>query len=351
MIIFLYLIVTLTSYSKLMKDDIKVFNENIEQEKYYDEEKKVFFNPHNVDPKGFGALFKWMLTSNRAKWPDYVENKYKFEYLEVQDSNEIIITYINHSSFLIQLKGCNILTDPVFSERVSPFSWVGPKRVRDSGIKIEELPKIDVILVSHNHYDHLDINSLIEINKKHSPLFLIPANVGELLLDNEIDNFIELKWWQTSVISNNLKVTFTPAQHFSGRGVFDRFQTLWGSFLINYNENKVYFGGDTGYSDHFKKIGDYFKEIDIAFIPIGAYEPRWFMRDVHTNPDDAVLAHKDLHSKFSIGMNFGTFQLTDEAINQPIEDLKIAKIKHNLDVNEFQIFEIGKSYKLKFTDK
>lgn len=326
---------------KFNTKNVIIINENIEIEDFYDEKSKKFVNTEKVAAKSFFDVIKWKLNNTAADWPEDLKNEFQYKNPDKIDSNQIAVTFINHSSFLLQLEKFNILTDPVFSKRVSPFSWVGPSRARELGIKIDELPNIDLVIISHNHYDHLDINSLALLNEKFKPLFLIPIGDGKILKNKGITNYIELHWWQTALLNQDLKITFTPAQHFSNRGLFDRDKSQWGSYMINYKNQNIYFGGDTGYSPHFKKIGNHFKEIKLSFIPIGAYEPRWFMRDVHVNPDDAVQAHIDLKSQKSIGMHFGTFQLTDESINEPIYDLQLALKKYKVEKEKFITLELG----------
>lgn len=326
---------------KFNSKKVQIKQEDIEIEDFYNEKSKKFVNTEKVVAKSFFDVIKWKLNSTAADWPEEIKNEYKYKNPDKIDSNQVAVTFINHSSFLLQLDKFNILTDPVFSKRVSPFSWVGPSRARGAGIKIDELPNIDIIIISHNHYDHLDINSLAMLNEKFKPLFLIPICDGKILKGKGITNFIELHWWQTAILNSDLKITFTPAQHFSNRGLFDRDKSQWGSYMINFKEQNIYFGGDSGYSPHFKKIGNHFKEINLSFIPIGAYEPRWFMRDVHVNPDDAVQAHIDLKSQKSIGMHFGTFQLTDESINEPIYDLQLALKKYKVEKEKFITLEVG----------
>jgi len=342
--IYILFLISLVSSSKILKEDVKVYFENVKQEKYFDDENNVSFNPSGKQAKNFFDVIKWRLTTSAKEWPSYVENKFEFSYQNIDIDSILNVTYVNHSTFLLQFNNLNILTDPVFSERVSPVSFAGPKRVRESGIKINDLKKVDIVIISHNHYDHLDIESLKEINSQYKPLFLIPFGDAELFKDNDIFNFIELKWWQTVEISPKIKITYTPSQHFSNRGLFDKNESLWGSFIINYNNSQVYFAGDTGYSTHFKDISNHFKNITLSFLPIGAYSPRWFMKNIHTDPLDAVKAHIDLNSIKSIGMHYGTFQLTDEGINDPIIDLHKALKKFNISKKDFLTLEIGKTY-------
>jgi L-ascorbate metabolism protein UlaG (beta-lactamase superfamily) len=329
--------------SKFNLKKVKIITEDIEIEEFYDKKKKRFINPSGIVSKSFFDVLKWKTSTKPQIWPTEIPKEHNFKLFDNIQENQVSVTFINHSSFLLQFDSLNILTDPVFSKRVSPFSWVGPKRARKSGIEINQLPRIDIVIISHNHYDHLDIKSLKEINKKFKPIFIIPIGNSKLMTSNGISNFKELHWWQTAIFSDDLRVCFTPAQHFSNRGLFDKDKSLWGSYMITYKGQNVYFGGDTGYADHFKKIAKHFKNISLSFLPIGAYEPRWFMRDVHTNPEDAVIAHLDLLSKLSIGMHFGTFQLTDEGINDPIYDLKDAIKKHNISSNSFISLGVGET--------
>jgi len=302
-----------------------------------------FFNPGVRNEKGFLDLAKWLVTRDQTLWPNWVENTEKPNLPASLESNQMGITFINHSTFLIQIDGLTILTDPVFSERVSPVSWAGPKRVRDPGMFIHELPKIDVIVISHNHYDHLDIESLKKISKKFSPKIYMPMRAGKELREAGIKNIIELDWWASDYFGETIKITLAPAQHFSGRGLFDRNKSLWGSFVIRVNGYKIYFAGDTGYSNHFKEINERFGNMDFSLLPIGAYEPRWFMKQMHMNPSEAVRAHQDLMSRKSIGMHFGTFQLTDEGIYKPVEDLQRAKLKNKIAPNDFTVMSVGQT--------
>lgn len=330
------LILCLQSYAKEKRyEGIEHFNPRTNK----------FFNPDipNYD-KGLLDVLSWKIKHKAAKWPQWIENKTSPNLPAELKRNEMAITFINHSSFLIQIGNINILTDPIFSQRTSPVSWAGPKRVRPPGIDFSQLPKIDYVIISHNHYDHLDLNTLTKLEKKFSPLVFVPIGDGKLLKSQGITNVHELDWWQSKKdLKDNLKITFTPAQHFSGRGLFDRMESLWGSYVLSLNNLNLFFGGDTGYSKHFKEIKHRLGEMDFSLIPIGAYEPRWFMKAMHVNPDEAVQAHIDLKSKKSIGMHFGTFQLTDEAIDQPIIDLEAAKQKHSLKSDEFTVLDFGQT--------
>lgn len=308
---------------------------------HYDGNK--FFNPDQKQKQGFWDVVKFLTSSNKQQWPKENKNEPKPRLSEKLSQDQIAITFINHATVLIQTPDMNIITDPVYSERVSPFTWVGPKRYREPGIAFEQLPKIDLVLVSHNHYDHLDKKALQRLKEKFDPAFVVALGDKALLEEIGISKVTELDWWQSVDAGKNTQVTFAPTQHFSGRGLFDRDKTLWGSFFINAGKKKIYFGGDAAYSKHYKEIQAKLGAPDIALIPIGAYEPRWFMSVVHMNPDESVQAHIDLGSKKSIGIHFGTFQLTDEAIDQPVKDLEVAKIKYHLTEDSFVVLKEGQT--------
>jgi N-acyl-phosphatidylethanolamine-hydrolysing phospholipase D len=264
------------------------------------------------------------------------------------------ITWIGHSTFLIQINGINILTDPIFAERASPLSLVGPKRYTEPATVIENLAKIDFVLISHNHYDHLDQSSIAQL-QQHSPQikWFIPLGNRALLIDEDVpeDHIVEMDWWQERSIKTSLKsdikFTCTPAQHWSARGLFDRFKALWSSWVIEIGDQKIYFAGDTGYNDvQFKEIGDRFKDFDLALIPIGAYAPRWFMKAMHVDPNEAIQMHRDLKSKFSIGMHWGTFPLTAEPAIEPMDQLKKLVKNLGLNENEFITIAIGETFRI-----
>lgn len=285
---------------------------------------KIFYNENhsNLIHKKFSDLLKWKLFGSKKSWPNQVNDNSQPNFTKTLKKGEGSITFINHSTELIQFKDISILTDPVFSERVSPFSWVGPKRHRQPGVTLERLPKIQMVIISHNHYDHLDINSLISIDKKDHPQFFVPLGNKKYLEKYNITNVVELDWWQDFRFDSGLVMTLVPMQHWSTRWIIDRFKTLWGGYVIQYSGLKVLFAGDTGYNGQFKKIKQKLGCMDLSILPIGAYEPRWFMKEAHLNPEEAVRAHLDLNSHLSIGNHFGTFQLTDEAIEDPVTELR-----------------------------
>jgi len=294
--------------------------------------------------KGFWDLLKWQVGGDKKPWPKWVDDNEPSQIQENVRPNEAWITYINHATHLIQLSNLNILTDPIFSERASPVSWAGPKRVRAPGVALKDLPKIDVVVISHNHYDHLDLSSLKEIDQRDKPLFLVGLGTAKLLNGFGIKNVEELDWWhQKELADQKGKIVFTPLHHWCSRGLFDRNQMLWGGFVIYNSDLKIYFAGDTGYGHFFKETQNKLGNMDVSIIPIGAYEPRWFMKEQHVNPEEAVQIHLDVSSKLSIGTHFGTFQLTDEGIDDPLKDLNIAKLKYKLDDKSFVATKNGKT--------
>ncbi len=303
---------------------------------------KLFFNPGvNVD-KSFLDLLKWQRHSNRKTWPTWVENTHTPQVQAAVLGNDVELTFINHVTFLIQTQGLNILTDPVFSERTSPVQWLGPKRVRRPGLAFEQLPKIDLVLVSHNHYDHMDMDSLERLRVKYDPVFIMPLGNKRYMPKRHQTKVKELDWWQTEICQTH-QIHLTPAQHWSARGIFDRRQALWGGFLIQGTKMKTYFAGDSGYGPCFKQIQEKLGSPDLALLPIGAYEPRWMMKPSHMNPSEAVQAHLDLKAKKSIAMHFGTWQLTDEGFDDPESDLKIAKAENKISDERFLVMGVGET--------
>jgi len=303
-----------------------------------------FFNP--TLPKGFAVSHRSalrMAREPRSRWPAWVENKGVHRLNETRAVDEVAVTFVNHATFVIQTGGITILTDPVWSERTSPLRRIGPKRVRKPGVAFEELPRVDIILLSHNHYDHLDIATLTQLRQSFDPIVLAAAGDARLVGPLGFKDMRELDWWDEIEFNETLKVTFMPAQHFSARGLLDRQRSLWGSYMIESRGRRVYFGGDTGYSTHFSDIRTRLGSPDIAMLGIGSYEPRWFMKPMHMNPAEAVCAHRDLGSRQSIGMHFGTFQLSAEAIDQPQTDLKRALLEGGIPESEFVTLHEGET--------
>lgn len=307
---------------------------------------KVFNNTDSYQRKTILDTFRWLISRNRPAEPSYQTIKKTAQITPTLIPNEVKITFINHTSLLIQAVNFNCLTDPIWSTRASPFSFIGPKRFSDAGIKFNDLPPIDVVLISHNHYDHMDIATLQRLNNYFHPIFLVPLGNKNFLEQAGLQNVVELDWWQQYKIKDAV-ITFLPAKHWSARWLHDRFWTLWGSFGIDVAKKKIYFAGDTGYGKHFTEIKKKWGTPQIALLPIGAYEPRWFMRENHLSPDDAILALQDLHAKYGMGIHIGTFLLGDDGAMKPIVDLATARQKYQISNKQFFILKNGENFILK----
>lgn len=254
-----------------------------------------------------------------------------------------LLTWIGHSSFLLQFAGRNLITDPHLSARASPFTFAGPKRYTEPAMTYADLPPMDIALISHNHYDHLDEPTVRRLAREHPQLhFVVPLGVKAWFLKRGIDRVTELDWWDSADIGG-LKVHAVPAQHFSGRGAHDGNATLWCGFVVESADQRCYFAGDTGYSPDFADIGQRFAPIDLALIPIGAYAPRWFMQAMHINPDEAVLIHQDIGAKQSVAMHWGTFRLTEEPLDEPPQHLTAALDRAGIARERFWVLEHGET--------
>jgi L-ascorbate metabolism protein UlaG (beta-lactamase superfamily) len=263
---------------------------------------------------GLAAGLRWQLTRRPPRWPEQAANDAVPRPVERVDDGSIRATLIGHATVLLQVARLNILTDPVWSPRVGPFSWLGVKRVRPPAIAFGDLPTIDAVLLSHDHYDHLDRPTLAALAHRDRPIVLTGLKVGRSVPSHHT---VELDWWESYALNGEVRVTFVPAQHFSGRGLADHDASLWGGFVLQTPAGTVYFAGDTGDGPHFAAIRQRFGPITLSLIPIGAYAPRWFMGPVHIDPSEAVAASLTLESKVSLAIHFGTFPLADEAFDAP----------------------------------
>jgi len=281
-----------------------------------------FRNVGKVEHQGVGDLVRWMATRRRGPWRR-VEAEPGPPPPERVDGGRLRVTLVNHATLLVQMDGVNVLTDPVWSERTSPVSWAGPRRFRPPGLRFEDLPPIDLVVVSHNHYDHLDVPTLRRLARAHAPTVVNGLGNVALLEKEGIGGGVELDWWQETEVAG-LRVVGTPAQHFSGRGPRDRDVTLWMGLWLEGASGAVFFAGDTGLGDHFTAIRARLGSPRLALLPIGAYRPEWFMRSVHMTPADALEAHLALGATTSVGMHYGTFSLADDGQDEPVEDLRAA---------------------------
>jgi L-ascorbate metabolism protein UlaG (beta-lactamase superfamily) len=285
-----------------------------------------FFNS-GTGLRGTGSVLRWLANRKPGPWRKWIDEPPGAPPPERVTGGKIRATFVGHSTVLIQMDGMNILTDPIWSMRASPFSWIGPRRHRAPGIRFEDLPSIDIVLQSHDHYDHLDIPTVKRIASRWHPKFVVPLGVRARFARKRItspEQISELDWWQTADMGNNMKITSVPARHFSGRSLRDRNKTLWCGYVVQSPSGAVYFAGDSGYGSHFQEIKRRFPEIRLAFLPIGAYIPQWFMGPVHVSPADAVRAHAELGTATSIGIHFGTFRLADDGEDEPVNELRRA---------------------------
>ncbi len=300
-----------------------------------------FFNPHAPQGKSRRDVSRWRRTRQREPWPEHVEDV-PLTPPPRAARDRIAVTFIGHSTFLVQIGGLCVLTDPIWSDRCSPVSFAGPRRVRPPGQSLDSLPGVDLLLITHNHYDHMDLPTLRKVRARWQPSTATGLGNARHLAKAGIRSAVELDWWQTTELAG-ARVTYVPAQHFSARGLHDRNRSLWGGFVVEAHGAVVYFAGDSGYCPYFADIASRFPRIDLALLPIGAYEPRWFMRQHHVNPEEAVQAHLDLQPRRSIGMHFGTFQLTDEAIDAPISALRQAQARAGVAHAEFDVLGFGET--------
>lgn len=311
--------------------------------------KRKFNNSHQkTELRGLGHFLLWCLgfyNDNKRLEPPPKDFIYPNPSQSVNPL-EPVVTWVNHSTFIITIGGKTILTDPIWSKRASPLKEMGPKRKHPPQPLLEVIPKIDFVIISHDHYDHLDQETVKKIHKLHpDAIWLVPLGVKKIIQDFfECAQIYELKWWQSESFGD-LTFTAVPAQHFSGRGICDKNHTLWMGCVVEQKlGKKFYFVGDTGYNPFdFKEIGTQFGEIDLGLIPIGTYTPVRFMRPVHINPKEAVMIHQEIHSKLSVGGHWKTFCLSEEPMDRPPFDLYHALIEAKLPVENFRVLNPGQS--------
>jgi L-ascorbate metabolism protein UlaG (beta-lactamase superfamily) len=300
-----------------------------------------FFNPHAPQGKTLQDVRRWRRMRQKEQWPAHVDVPRQPPPTRTR-GDRISATFIGHSTFLFQIGGICVLTDPIWSKRCSPVWFAGPRRVRRPGQSLDVLPGVDILLVSHNHYDHMDFPTLRRVRRRWAPQTATGLRNARHLAKAGIRSAVELDWWQSTEIAG-ARVTYVPAQHFSSRGLYDRNRCLWGGFVVEAAGAAIYFAGDSGYCPHFAEIARRFPRIDLALLPIGAYEPRWFMRQQHVDPEEAVRAHLEVGAHRSLGMHFGTFQLTDEAIDAPLLALRTARAAAGVAQADFDVLAFGET--------
>jgi L-ascorbate metabolism protein UlaG (beta-lactamase superfamily) len=306
----------------------------------------VFRNPEPVSHASIWKGLRYFFTTSPGPWDVWRENPPASEIRE--RSRELRVTFINHATTLLQIDSLNILTDPTYSLRASPLAWIGPTRKHAPGIPLEELPPIDLVILSHNHYDHTDLPTLDSLATRYDPQFIVGLGCGDLLKEIGITRIQELDWGASAQFGS-ISITGEQCRHFSGRGWSDRQKTLWMSYVIAGASSTVYFAGDTGYGSQFTSAGKRYGGFDLAMLPIGAYNPRWFMQTLHLNPEEAVMAHKELRARNSMGIHFGTFKLSEESQDDPIKDLATVKRERGIDEADFRTLYPGEAWDIATT--
>ena len=310
-----------------------------------------FFDPDGVPPKSLSEVLRWQLGAGRrrAEWPEWAPSGHADIPPRRVEGDRVRLSFVGHASWLIQTSGLNILVDPVWSMRASPFAFAGPKRHNDPGIAFDKLPEIDVVLVSHGHYDHLDLATLSRLAAKFSPRVVTP--LGNDITMRGADAAVRAEafdWHDRVVLGDGVAVTLVPTRHWTARGLFDRNKALWASFVLETPAGKIYVVCDSGYGEgkHFRRVAEKYGPLRLAILPIGAYEPRWFMRDQHMNPSDAVKALDDCGAGQALAHHHGTFQLTDEAIDAPVTALHAALDEANTPRERFAVLKPGQVVEL-----
>jgi L-ascorbate metabolism protein UlaG (beta-lactamase superfamily) len=308
-----------------------------------------FHTPWQPFKHSWWDFFRWVASASPKSWPESVDDPHFDMPPQAVEGNDLRVSFVGHSTVLIQTQGLNILTDPIWAEWPQPFKWKRSKRICKPGIHFENLPKIDVILVSHNHYDHLDVITIQKIWRRDRPIILTPLGNDAVIQAFDRSIPVEtLDWEHSKKIHGRLTIHLQPSQHWSARGVWDINKALWGAFVLETEGGNIYFAGDTGYGkgDHFRKAKEKFGKFRLALLPIGAYEPRWLTSYAHMDPEESVRAHLSLGQPLSMAIHFGTFRLSDEGYEDPVRALATAKNIHSVPDRQFRALQPGEYWKI-----
>ncbi len=306
-----------------------------------------FFNPGGIEPLGFRDLMRWQFGGGRDRWPKSVASPFVGTKPDLRvGGDDLRVTMIGHATLLVQVAGLNILTDPVWSDRASPLAFAGPKRVVPPGIAFEDLPPIDLVLVSHNHYDHLDVATLRRLQAKHRPQVVTPLGNDTIIRRAVPDMQVTAMDWGDQIPFAGIALNAEPAHHWSARGTRDRRMALWAAFVLSTPAGRIYHVGDTGFHGgaNYRTAQQKYGGFRLAILPFGAYEPRWFMRGQHQNPQEAVMGMQLANAAHVAGHHFATFQLTDEAIDAPVKALQAAMNEHNVAPDRFRPLRAGEVF-------
>jgi L-ascorbate metabolism protein UlaG (beta-lactamase superfamily) len=307
-----------------------------------------FVGPYAVTSNGALAFWKWRFTREPAQWPAWTDRK-PTDKPPARVDTGLRVSFVGHATYLIQAGGLNILVDPVWAERASPFRFAGgAKRIQPPGIAFDDLPKIDVVLVTHGHYDHLDVETLGRLNERDKPRIFAPLGQNATIAQSVPAAAVaSLDWHDRVVLNDKGAATLVPAKHWTARGLYDRNRALWGGYVIETPVGRIYYCTDTGYHETlFRETRERYGPFRLAVIPIGAYEPRWFMREQHINPEEAVQLFQDCGAELALGSHFGTFQLTDEGIDEPVTRLRAACAAQGIAADKFRALEPGQFVEL-----
>jgi L-ascorbate metabolism protein UlaG (beta-lactamase superfamily) len=305
-----------------------------------------FFDPDGSPPKSIAQLLRWQREGGRAAWPEWAPSPFA-DTPPQRVTGGVRLSFVGHASWLIQTAGLNILVDPVWSLRASPFTFVGPRRVNDPGIAFDSLPPVDAVLVSHGHYDHLDVATLSRLQAKFAPRVITP--LGNDLTMKSYDGAIRadaFDWNDRVALGNGVAVTLVATRHWTARSLLDRNKSLWASFVLETPSGRIYIVCDSGYGSgiHFRRARERHGPFRTAILPIGAYEPRWFMADQHMNPEEAVKAFADSGAEQALAHHHGTFQLTNEPIDAPVNELAAALKAANVASDKFRVLKPGEVF-------